>query len=179
MHQLKKFVKYDDFKVALDVFAKETFTIWSLVDSLYTDETKTQYKRATFKCVHYKKEEAIKSKGNCIRPNQHYSAKGCEAIIKVNLKANENVYEVRQFNVNYNHETNEELFKMYTQTRKLNEAEEQEAWKLIQAGGDAKKIAELMFTNTGKMFDAKQIHNIQTKYQHERNNKATDEIMRS
>ena len=105
--------------------------------------------------------------------------KGCEAVIKVNLKANENVYEVRQFNVNYNHETNEELYKMYTQTRKLNEAEEQEAWKLIQAGGDAKKIAELMFTNTGKMFDAKQIHNIQTKYQHERNNKATDEIMRS
>ena len=61
MHQLKKFVTYDDFKVALDVFAKETFTIWSLVDSLYTGETKTQYKRATFKCVHYKQEEAIKS----------------------------------------------------------------------------------------------------------------------
>ena len=79
MHQLKKFVKYDDFKVALDVFAKETFTIWSLVDSLYTGETKTQYKRATFKCVHYKKEGAIKSKGNCIRPNQHYSAKERDA----------------------------------------------------------------------------------------------------
>jgi hypothetical protein len=70
--------------VALDVFAKETFTVWPLADSLYTNETKTQCKRATFKFVHYKKEEAIKSKGNCIRPNQHYSAKGCEAVIKVN-----------------------------------------------------------------------------------------------
>ncbi len=85
MHQLQKFVKYDEFKVALDAFARETFTVWLLVDSLYTNEPKTQYKRATCKCVHYKKEEAIKSKGNCIRPNQHYSAKGCEVIIKVTI----------------------------------------------------------------------------------------------
>ncbi len=83
MHHLQQFNSYDDFKSAFDKLATETFTVWTLVDSLYTDATKTQYKRATFKCVHHKKEEEIKSKGKCLRPNQKYNAKGCEAAIKV------------------------------------------------------------------------------------------------
>jgi hypothetical protein len=139
MQPIQRFNTFEDFQVAH--LSQETTTIWTVGD-IYTDETKSQYKRVTFKCVHDKKEEAIKSRGNCNRPNQQYQAKGCEAVIK------ENVYEVRLINNNHNHDVNEQLYKMYMQTRKLTEAEEKEASELIQSGGDANKIAERMSTKT-------------------------------
>ena len=125
---MQRFNTFEDFQVTLEHLSQETFTVWTVVDSLYTDETKSQYKRVTYKCAHNKKEEAIKSRGNCIRSNQQYQAKGCEAVVKFNLKAKENVNEVRMINNNHNHDVNEQLYKMYVQTRKLTEAKEKDAW---------------------------------------------------
>ncbi len=50
----------------------------------------------------------------------------------MNLKANSAVYEIRQLNLHHNHEVNEELYKLYAKSRKLNEAEEIEAWEQLK-----------------------------------------------
>ena len=152
----------------LNNYWNEKCEMFSKVKAEWNDD-KTNYKRLNFKCIHYRDENCIKSKGTGDRPNQAYYANCCPAYLNLSYRTcgkNKNKYVISKLNLNHNHEhiiLNREFFKLHPRNRLLSEEQLVEVKDMIKT----KSKPALILNHLQEKYDiklvSKDIYNINQK----------------
>jgi hypothetical protein len=81
----KTYSNLDEFYSAFKQYCDRTFQVFVKRSSLTDADPKIKYKSITFKCVHHRDKNNIKSKGRGVRCTQRYNAASCKATVHVNM----------------------------------------------------------------------------------------------
>ena len=151
----------------MNKYSKETFQIFSITDSKYSNNNKensepNDYKFAIFSCYKHLDTKDI-SKGNKQRGKQNYSGTNCKAYIRVLKKEagdKKGLYCVSKINTQHNHPITNAAFYCHHSNRKLPIELQELAKASLRTGSQPALIAEHLTELTGQIVTSKDLHNL-------------------
>ncbi|XP_063215902.1 uncharacterized protein LOC134527287 [Bacillus rossius redtenbacheri] len=114
------------------------------------------YVQVKYVCKHFGKPRI---RGNDVRPNQKYNAKGCPVHVKIIYNNKLKCYVVRSMIDCHNHETGPDVIMHYPDQRLLDKGE-QEVIAPIKYNMGTKELRQFIGDESGKMLQSKDVHNL-------------------
>ena len=124
------------------------------------DITKFEYTYYSVRCVHY---GDVRSRGKGLRPNQRHFPMGCQAKITASYDKLQNKIIVREFDIEHNHRTGDEIMQHYPSARRLSKTEQKDVEEIIGLKPNNKHVQNLISKKYGKHVTLKDIQNLKTK----------------